>query len=819
MWRLKRAFVFLTFAAPIVLAPFLLGGAYTVVFFNRVLIGTVAVLFLGWAVWVLVAGKRLFVPFLWVPFLVLFGWSLLQVIPLPPVLLGILSPRAAYFYAASDLGGWRPLSLSLPETLYSLMRLGTLLLFALMLQRTIEGERREWRSLVTDTIIVTAVAVFALGVFLKMAGVTTWLGALLRGPLLIHPTLINMNHAAAFFGVAALLALARAVDADLARGKVFYGALFFVLFLGIIMTLSRGGILAFVLSLVLFFILRRLTDRKMSGGVVLAAFAVLAVVIAFYVGYHFIITEFDMDRPDYFDKLAVLGTVRDYVADFWLTGSGLGSFMHVYPFYQGDPGLFFTQLENEPVQLVLEQGVLVALVVSVFLVWFFVKYNRGARCRCGAAAALLFLAMHNTLDFNLHTLAVLFPAVAVYLMASGSFEVVGWRRIGVAGFGVALAGAVFWGVLAGDDLDFYAVKDTASYEHLIERYPSDFKVPLREAVTHYNRGDRDSFLAALPYLSEATAKAPEYYYLYFLNGSALFRLGSVEEGMALFAESVERAPVSRIEGLLKDIYARLGPRGLDRRMRELLPFDRADAHEGIARFIASISASPELVEHLLEGREALFFETAGEAYLARRKYELLETLVERVAPREQELGDVARGRLFMFRGHLLLQRGDVASALGLFERGSALTGSFNDIFFLAGLYIKHAPEKCATVDARLREKAFVRKEDLARYYRWKSDWLWSRGEVRSSLTYLQKGAEIGNYPQWRIEAARRLATQGLYEEAIAELTALKLSRRKIDEMTVDRLIESYRARLMEKQSDLMKDTLLRGKEEGPSSAK
>ncbi len=810
MRRLKRVFIFLTFAVPLGISPFLLGGAYTAVFFNRVLIGLVAALFLCWMGWVLLAGKRLFVPVLWIPLLVLFGWSLLQTIPLPLPLLGFLSPRAAYFYAASGLTGWRPLSLSLPDTFYSLMRLGTLLLFTLMLQRTIEGERRPWRSLVTDTIVATAVTVFALGVFLKLTGVTTWLGAMLRGPLLFHPTIINMNHAAAFFGVAALLALARAADADLARGRVFYGALFFVLLLGVIMTLSRAGILALALALCLFFILRRLTEREGSGSV-LSLFAVLAVLTAFYVGYRFIVAEFDMGRPDYFDKFAVLGTTKGYLADFWLTGSGLGGFMHVYPFYQGDPGLFFTQLENEPVQLVLEMGVFVALAVSALLVWFFVKYNRGEHCRCGAAAVFLFLIMHNTLDFNLHTLAVLFPAAAVYLMASGSFEVAGRRRIGVTVFGAVLAGATLWGAFAGGDLDFYAVKDAASYERLVERYPSDFKVPLREAVTRYNQGGRENFLAALPYLSEATAKAPDYFYLYFLNGSALFRLGSVEEGISLFAESVRRAPVRRLGALLKDVYERLRSRGLERRMRELIPFERAEARDEIARFIASLGASPELVEHLLEGKEAIFFETAGEAYLARRKYDLLEALIERVAPREKDLADTARGRLFIFRGHLLLSRGDTAAALGLFERGSELTGSFNDLFFLAGLYIKYAPAKCAAMDGRLREKAFVRKEDLARYHRWKSDWLWSRGEVRASLTYLQKGADIGGYPQWRIEAARRLASQGLYEEAVAELTALKLSRRKFDEATVDRLIAEYRERLEKKQNDLMKETLLKEK--------
>ena len=803
----KSALIFLSFALPLILAPFLLGGVYTHLPVNMVLIALTSTLYLCWGGWMFAAGKRLFVPYLLLPFGVIILWGLFQLLPLPPALTALLSPKGHYFHTIAGPQGWRPLTMSLPDTIYSLMRTAVLVLFAVMLQRTLEGEHRGWRRIITDTIILSAVAVFAFGFFLKITGQTQWLGSLLRGPLLIHPTLINMNHAAAFFGIAALLSLSMATDADFARARVFYGALFFVNLLGVIMTLSRGGILAVLLAILLFGALKYLKHRTTAVALP-TLFVIVAVLTAFYIGYRFIVAEFDMTRPDYFDKFALLATVREYFADFWLTGSGFGSFMHVYPYYQGDPGLFFIQLENEPVQFALEHGIVVALIAAALFVWFFVKYNRGTHLRCGAAAILLFLLMHNTLDFNLHDLAILFPAVAVYLMASGAFELKGWRRHLFLGVTMVAAAGLLYGATRGDELDFYRVKDTLAYETLIERYPADLKPPLREALRHYNAQTSAEFLRSLPYLSEATAKAPYYYFVYYLTGSALLRLGSVDGALPIFAESIRRVPDARTGVLLKDIFRQLRTQGLDRRMRELLPFDRPTVQPVIAQFIGAQNDRPELVEYFIEGREIEFFETAGNAYMQRNKYDKLDALLDLIQPRLGGLPGPAKGRYYLFRGASARQKKDYADAILQMERGTPLTGSFADLLPLAQLYIRHAPEKCAAMDTLLQDKALIRKGDLASYYRWKSDWFMSRGELRDSLKYLLKGADIGDNPQWRIEAARRLAGAGLYDEAIGELTHLRLSRKKIDIAAIDKLIEEYRSRVNKKQDGLMKELLL-----------
>jgi|GEM_PF-788690 len=818
MRRLKNSLIFLTFAAPLILSPFLLGGAYTVVSFNRIIIGVVAGLYLIWSVWILAGGRRLFIPYALFPLLVIFAWGVVQLVPLPPSFVEIVSPRAHYFRTLTDVKGWFPLTLSVPDTSYSLLRLGALLLFALMLQRTVESERRSWRHVVIATIVGSGVVVFVYGVFLKMTDTSAWLGAILRGPLITHPTLVNMNHAAAFFGIGALLAFSVAVEADFARARFFYGALFFVLLVGVVTTLSRGGILAFFLSLCFFLFLRYLKQRP--GSVWLPLFlGVAAVFTAFYVGYHMIVTEFDVSRPDYFDKFAILATVKGYISDFWLTGSGLGSFMHVYPFYQNDPEIFFTQLENEPVQFALENGLFVACVVAGLFVWFFVKYNRGSHCHCGAAAILFFLLMHNTLDFNLHNFAILFPAIAIYLMASRSFEVKGKWRIVTVGASSLCAMVAIIGVLRDWGFDFEHAREALPYETLIKRYPSDFKIPLREAISRYNAGSREELIAAVPYLSEAMAKSPDYYYLYFLSGATLLRLGSFEDAVALFEKSIQRAPDRHLGKLFTHIYEKLRARRLERQMRDILPFGRQSTHDAISRFVATLAEYPDFVEFLLAGHEEEFFETAGRTYLSRGKYDLLAALLDRIAARQEGFSHTRRGRYLIFRGHLALQQGDIQQALSLIEQGSELTDMFEDILFLANLAIRYAPEKCAMIDGRLQNKAFVRREDLARYHRWKSDWLWSRGEIRSSLTYLQKGAEMGGFPHWRIDVARRLASQGLYEEAVAELTALKLSRAKVDMAAVERLLGEYSARIEKKRIDLLRDDLFKNKEAGKGGMK
>jgi len=802
----RDTLIFLSFAAPMVAASFLLGGVYTATTYNLIVMRIVACLFLAWAVWLSVAGRRLFVPLLALPLLLIMGWALLHLLPLPPAIVGLLSPTARYFHAMAGPEGWRPLTMSSPDTLYSIMRAATLALFILMLQRTVEVERRGWRRLVTDTIVVTAALLFAFGVFLKLTGATTFLGSTLRGPLLLHPTFINLNHAAAFFGVAALLSLATAVEADLARARVFYGALFFVNLLAVVMTLSRGGILGVVCAIVFFFALKLFKERT-KALLLPVLFSLIAVATAFYVGYHFIVAEFDLSRPDYFDKLLLFSTVGDYLADFWRVGSGLGSFMHVYPYYQGDPGLFFIQLENEPVQFALEHGLPFALLVASLLVWYFVKYNRREHCRCGAAAILLFILMHNTLDFNLHDLGILFPVAAVYVMASGSFELKGWPRRLALGAGVITALGLLWGSRYGDDIDFYKAKEALPYDTLVRRYPADFKVPLREALARYNDGRRELLLAALPFLSEAAAKAPDYYHISYLTGSALLRLGSIEEGIALYVKAVDRAPDRHLGRLLGDIYRHLGAAGIEPRMRELLPFGRPGARETVSRFLASVR-SPELVGSFIAGREEEFFETAGQLYLSTGDTARLTDLLDRVSALTGDWPVARRGRYLMLRGQAALRRKDPATALSLFRQGAALTGAFDDVLTLAQATLSHDPDRCGELDAMLQEKALADKGRLARYHRWKSDWLWRRGELRESLKYLQRGADIGGYPQWRIDGARRLASQGLWEEAVAELTHLKDSRKQVDVAAIDALLEEYRRKMERKRSGLMQEMLL-----------
>lgn len=802
----RNTLIFLSFAAPMVAASFLLGGVYTATALNLVVMRMVACLFLAWAAWLSVSGRRLFVPLLMAPILLIMGWALFHLIPLPPALVGLLSPAARYFHAMAGPEGWRPLTMSSPDTLYSLMRAATLALFILMLQRTIEVERRGWRRVVTDTIVVTAAVLFAFGVFLKMTGAETFLGSTLRGPLLMHPTFINMNHAAAFFGIAALLSLATAVEADLARARVFYGALFFVNLFAVVMTLSRGGILAVLCAIVFFFALK-LFKARTTTLLLPVLFSLIAVATAFYVGYRLIVAEFDLSRPDYFDKLLLFTTVGDYLADFWRVGSGLGSFMHVYPYYQGDPGLFFIQLENEPVQFALEHGLPFALLVAALLVWYFVRYNRREHCRCGAAAILLFVLMHNTLDFNLHDLGILFPVAAVYLMASGSFEMKGWPRRLALGAGVIAALGILWGSRYGDDIDFYKAKETLPYDTLVRRYPADFKVPLREALARYNGGAQGRFLEALPFLSEAAAKAPDYYHISYLTGSALLRLGSYEEGLALYAKAVERAPERHLGRLLGDIYRHLGASGIEMRMRELLPFGRSGTHDTVSRFLASVR-SPELVGSFIAGREEEFFETAGQLYLSTGDDARLADLLDRVSTMTGDWPAARRGRYLMLRGQAALRQKDGAAALSLFRQGAALTGAFEDVLTLAQATLAHAPDRCGEIDAMLQEKALVDRGRLARYHRWKSDWLWRRGEMRESIKYLQRGADIGGYPQWRIEGARRLASQGLWEEAVTELTHLKTAHKQVESATVDKLLEEYRRKLDRKRSGLMEEMLL-----------
>ena len=111
----------------------------------------------------------------------------------------------------------------------------------------------------------------------------------------------------------------------------------------------------------------------------------------------------------------ILATSGKALRDFMPFGSGLGSFVDVYPMYE-DPaavgGTYVIHAHNDYVEVALEMGVAGILLMIAFLAWWGAAVRRlwqsneaGAFSRAASIASAAILA-HSLVDFPLRTAAI-----------------------------------------------------------------------------------------------------------------------------------------------------------------------------------------------------------------------------------------------------------------------------------------------------------------------------------------------------------------------------------------------------------------------------
>ena len=191
---------------------------------------------------------------------------------------------------------------------------------------------------------------------------------------------------------------------------IFMGA---VMGVGLILSASRGGIMAgavglFVLGVLLF--LRR--EQRRKGKIILAIF----LIVAFYslpAGIDYVVGRFQVMDRDYESRLLASQKTLDIYKDYRRSGVGVGNFPYAFPKYQ-DERQKMTSYEhghNDWAQLLAEAGVAGMLVTVAAGLWFvYVYMSRWRRRRstfavclgAGGIASLTAILVHSVADFNLH---------------------------------------------------------------------------------------------------------------------------------------------------------------------------------------------------------------------------------------------------------------------------------------------------------------------------------------------------------------------------------------------------------------------------------
>lgn len=415
------------------------------------------------------AGHGLRVSWLALPFVVGAVTTLLQVLPLPQALLDLLQAEAAAlrrFVAGGLPEALREqvapvTSLDPAETKAALLRLlGASALFVVVAD-AIRDQRRArlaWRLVLgTGALLFVSAAIHAVANAPGAWGSFSRLGGIFFAPI------VNPNHLSKIFGGFALLALGRAVSAHSRLEALGAGAVFIACGGGVSLTLSRGGIVAFGVALLvwagLWWRARRLEDDAPAADgtsrlalPALALSAILVVVVGVVVvaddavmrELSTVSTELAPDNAR--SKLMVQPPALSLLSSHGVVGVGNNAFGVAFTSrsqrgHLVDDELYFSHPENLVVGTLVEHGLVVGGALLLLGVVIAVRLVGAARSRrlMAALPALAMLLVGDMVDFALETAAGL--ALVAVALALASVALPPRRRLSRSGAFVVVATA------------------------------------------------------------------------------------------------------------------------------------------------------------------------------------------------------------------------------------------------------------------------------------------------------------------------------------------------------------------------------------------
>ena len=289
------------------------------------------------------------------------------------------------------------------------------------------------------------------GLFQYMKGATTVLGVLTPNVGTLSATYLNHNHFAGFLNLIIPLALGLLIGTANREKKFFVLLLIGLMATALILTLSRGGLLSFLLAAGVFIGSLVLKDRfspKMAGlRPYLLAFLGVAVLVGTYIAWIGVspIAHRSLWRTFFPTEETVLREIRlplwrnalALVAESPVFGSGLGTFADVFLRYRPaelPENIQVTHAHNDYLELLVEMG-LPGLLLALWALLRFFRFGFKGYWQSrdpvltplvlGGLTSCAAMGIHSFFDFNLHipanallfTMAAALTVATVQLMA------------------------------------------------------------------------------------------------------------------------------------------------------------------------------------------------------------------------------------------------------------------------------------------------------------------------------------------------------------------------------------------------------------------
>jgi tetratricopeptide (TPR) repeat protein len=766
----------------------------------------------------------------------------LQLLPLPPALLRLLSPNAAVLFEetlapVARWPAWRPLSLQPGETAFLLV--AAVAVAAGAAAAAFLGDRRDRGEKLLRAIAWTGLAVSLVGMGTALLGF---------GPLLVsRATFINPNHLAGFLQLAAWPAFGFALRA---RGKERVGwlAVFAFTVVGIFLSLSRGGITAFFVAAAVSSVLavlhghtpltiallgreRRHHGRALTHGTDAAAApspglppagagergdrpgvrgilrslalpvgVACALAIAAWLALEPVLAEMEtLSGAASEVKPALWPDGLRLIRQFPVTGIGRGAFETVYPSLKTEPAqVTFTHLENTWLQLPVDVGVVPGLALLALFGWAWLAAARSrdlSRPMIGALAGAAGVAAHNLVDFSFELVGVALPFAIVLGLASRAMPRVRLPRAWAMG-GVALLAA-----LGGAGL---AIRQRQAGDDVAERISRAGTIPETTALA-----------------SQALAWRPADWLPQAAAGVRIVAAGRCSEGLPWLVRAMTRNPTAPEPHRYAARCLAAGGKGALAKREYRLAFlygDRDALAEALRRFQEPgelLDVAPETVDGLIaaatllaqrpeEAKEAWtraweqFLDPRALAGLARVNLQLdddaealkLARELERIAPENPQGWLVA--------AQALEKQGDSGAGIAELEKGAAHLAGKGAI--LVPLGVRHLAAKRPSQARAVFEQIVAREgPELANKKLFIARTYSEQGRIGEALATAQDAAATDRESVYALEVVSRYAADvGRFDLAIDALErAARLPKAKPG--AYDDLIAKLKSANVEKQ--------------------
>ncbi len=354
-------------------------------------------------------------------------YGLVQIVPLPQAVVGVLSPAAyrVYRYYSAGATGFMPLSLDTYRTTIELLKESAALIVFLIVMRNCREAgvlRRMMRYLVVAGFCIS---IFAIVQKATWNGYIYWFRELSLGGTPFGP-FVNRNHFAGFIGMIIPLGLGLALTERQKEKKVLFGFLSVVMAVALCFSLSRGGITGFFAGVALFAFLAG-KDRVQKRGVwVIGLFLIVLLTYLLYFGVEPIVERFYKTDITTEQRLTVWTATIGAIRDYWFAGSGPGTFMDLFPLYSpAGVQSIYDHAHNDYLEFILENGAVGTLLLGSFAVLVLLTvtgrkvHGRNGIMRIAALSSVFSMAVHGVFDFNLHILSNLLLFACVLGMAVG----------------------------------------------------------------------------------------------------------------------------------------------------------------------------------------------------------------------------------------------------------------------------------------------------------------------------------------------------------------------------------------------------------------